>query len=85
MHNFALVCILSKLCISGKNRYVGILVDLMQGYIGSLLCNYVLVQISYLGCTWFGPGVHFCIDYENWQIISIVILTDLDFTVEDLF
>jgi len=33
-----------------------------------------------MGCTWIGPGVHFCVENEK---LAIDILAYLDFTVDD--
>jgi len=77
-HSTCIICIgvyFFKFVYCGEN----------YAYIGLVLYNYFLVQISYLGCALFVSRVHFCTSYENWQIIPIAILENSDFIIEDLF
>ena len=85
MHNFYFGCMLSKLLKSGKDKYVGFFTNLMNGYLGPILCNCLKLEIPYIGYTRCGPRVNFCNGCENLKNNILSILAYLDFNIQDLF
>ena len=46
------------------------------------MCVYSKFQISYLECTSIGIGAFLVMALKNGKILSIVVLDDLDFTID---